>query len=186
MYESTNRVAYTSPGNSKWHYCSKLCSWSYWMQLANGPRREKTCLRGFRWSDIQNRLLSYRDKLENQNFACSKFRYDTFQKANNKGADQSAGMRRLVCAFVVRKPPKTGFLASRPKYTMYWGSCMCAHVLLNLLKELSKSDKMRDLPTEAQDSWACTFKEWLINAFEPRHEISKNVLSATSIRAVWS
>ena len=24
-------------------------------------------------------------------------------------------MRRLVCAFVVRKPPKTGFLASRPK-----------------------------------------------------------------------
>ena len=23
-------------------------------------------------------------------------------------------MRRLVCAFVVRKPPKTGFLASRP------------------------------------------------------------------------
>ena len=25
-------------------------------------------------------------------------------------------MRRLVCAFVARKPPKTGFLASRPKY----------------------------------------------------------------------
>ena len=25
-------------------------------------------------------------------------------------------MRRLVCAFVVRKPPKTGFLASRPIY----------------------------------------------------------------------
>ena len=33
---------------------------------------------------------------------------------NNKGADQTARMRRLVCAFVVRKPPKTGFLASRP------------------------------------------------------------------------
>ena len=36
---------------------------------------------------------------------------------------------------------------------------MCAHVLLNLLKELSKSDKMRDLPTEDEDSWACAYKE---------------------------
>ena len=27
-------------------------------------------------------------------------------------------MRRLVCAFVVRKPPKTGFLASRPKWNI--------------------------------------------------------------------
>ena len=42
--------------------------------------------------------------------------YGTFQKANNKGADQTARMRRLVCACVVRKPPKTGFLASRPIY----------------------------------------------------------------------
>ena len=45
---------------------------------------------------------------------CSKFSYDTFNKANNKGADQTAWMRRLVCACVVRKPPKTGFLALRP------------------------------------------------------------------------
>ena len=37
-----------------------------------------------------------------------------FSKKNNKGADQSARMRRLVCAFV-RKPLKTGFLALRPK-----------------------------------------------------------------------
>ena len=28
-------------------------------------------------------------------------------KANNKGADQSAQMRRLVCASIVRKPPKS-------------------------------------------------------------------------------
>ena len=44
----------------------------------------------------------------------SKFRYDTFQKTNNKGADQTAHMCRLVCAFVVRKPLKTDFLTSRP------------------------------------------------------------------------
>ena len=40
-------------------------------------------------------------------------RYDPFQNLNNKGADQSALMRRLVCAFVVHKPPKTNFLTSR-------------------------------------------------------------------------
>ena len=38
------------------------------------------------------------------------------KNANNKGADQSAQMRRLICVFVVRKFPKTGFLASRPIY----------------------------------------------------------------------
>ena len=32
-------------------------------------------------------------------------RYNTFQKANNKGADQTA--RSLVCTFVVRKPSTT-------------------------------------------------------------------------------
>ena len=39
--------------------------------------------------------------------------YDTFQQENNKGADQTARMRRLVCACVSRKPQKTGFLMSR-------------------------------------------------------------------------
>ena len=34
----------------------------------------------------------------------NKLRYDTFQKANNKGADQPGQRRRLVCAFVVNKP----------------------------------------------------------------------------------
>ena len=29
--------------------------------FAHGPRREKTCLRGFRQSEIQASLLSYRD-----------------------------------------------------------------------------------------------------------------------------
>ena len=37
-------------------------------------------------------------------------------KQTNKGADQSARMRRLVFAFFVRRPPKAGFLASRPSY----------------------------------------------------------------------
>ena len=58
--------------------------------------------------------------LENWNFAFSKLRYDTYRKANNKGADLSARMRRQVCAFVIRKPPKTGFLTSGPKFVMPW------------------------------------------------------------------
>ena len=47
-------------------------------------------------------------------FHLSKLTYDTFQKANDKGANQTVQMRRLVCACVVPKPPKTGFLALRP------------------------------------------------------------------------
>ena len=45
----------------------------------------------------------------------SKLRVECLENANDKGDDQSVrSMRMLVCAFVVRKPPKTGFLASRP------------------------------------------------------------------------
>ena len=36
----------------------------------------------------------------------------------DKGADQSTQMCRLACAFVVRKPLKTGFLTSRPIYVV--------------------------------------------------------------------
>ena len=96
------------------------------------PPREKTCLRGFRQREIQTILLSYRDQLESLNFACSTFGYDTFQNAKNKGADQTARMRRLVCAFVVRKPPKTGFLATRPNYNVasrtQAGGCQLTHL----------------------------------------------------------
>ena len=35
--------------------------------------------------------------------------YFTFQIANNKSADQTAQMGRLVCAFVVRKQQSQGF-----------------------------------------------------------------------------
>ena len=42
------------------------------MVVAYGPRREKTCLRGFQQSEFRTSLLSYGDYLENLNFACSK------------------------------------------------------------------------------------------------------------------
>ena len=41
------------------------------------PRRDRTCLWGFRQSAIQTSLLSYRDWLEKCNFALSKSLFDT-------------------------------------------------------------------------------------------------------------
>ena len=38
------------------------------------------------------------------NSTCSKYRFDTFQKADHAGTDQSAGMRRLICAFNESRP----------------------------------------------------------------------------------
>ena len=49
---------------------------------------------------------------------CGKFICDTFQKANNKGADQSAWVCRLVCAFVVLKPQRPVFLHQGPYYPL--------------------------------------------------------------------
>ena len=43
--------------------------------------------------------------------AVANYRYYTIQAANNKGADQTARMHRLICSFVVRIwQKKTGFL----------------------------------------------------------------------------
>ena len=40
--------------------------------------------------------------------------YFTFQMANNKGADQTEWMRRLICAFVVHKQQSQGFSRRGP------------------------------------------------------------------------
>ena len=44
-----------------------------------------------------------------------KVAYYTFLIANNKDADQTARIHRLICAFDVSKQP-SGFLASRPNH----------------------------------------------------------------------
>ena len=45
-----------------------------------------------------------------------KYTYLTIQAANNKGADQTVRMRRLICAFVVCIWHKTRFRMTWPKY----------------------------------------------------------------------
>ena len=85
--------------------CASLCGY---LKESSGNEMDcnmtKPVSGGVPQSQTQISLLSYKDKLENWNIPCSQFRYDTFQKANNKGADQAVGMCRLVYAFDVRKP----------------------------------------------------------------------------------
>ena len=59
--------------------------------------RENVSL-GF-WTRLDSNLPA---QLEAWNFGYSKYKYYTIKAANNKGADQTAWMRRLICAFVVR------------------------------------------------------------------------------------
>ena len=69
-------------------------------------------------------------------FACSKLVYDTFLSANNKGADQPVRLHRLVCIFVVRKPPKQVFVCLDPflsfrhrsKFSRHVDRLKCSHM----------------------------------------------------------
>ena len=72
---------------------------------AYGPLRDKTRIRVLPLSETQTSPTSYWEQPEYRNLACSKLRYQSFYKLNNKGADQSARIRRPVCALVARKPP---------------------------------------------------------------------------------
>ena len=59
---------------------------------------------------------------------------------NDKGADQTVRMRRLVCAFVVGKPLKTGFSLRGP-YSDCQGSGFTQY--LNIKDILEKSLKIK-------------------------------------------
>ena len=84
---------------NKRHYASPFILSRVSSTIIYGPCCDIACLRGFRqietqpslrdfWQiETQTSLISYGDYLENWNFPCCKFRYDTFHEANNKGAD---------------------------------------------------------------------------------------------------
>ena len=94
-----------------WNYHFSLygSATGYW--LRNG---RETFLEGSWPSKAQPSLLSCRGQLNYWNFAWTKFANNTFQLANNKGADPSEQICRLVCAFVVFNATKSGFLTMRP------------------------------------------------------------------------
>ena len=74
-----------------------------------GPWREKNQSSEFQTKWDSNQPAQLQRLPKNCNFARGKSRYESFQEANNKGADQTARMRILVCAFVVRKPRRQVF-----------------------------------------------------------------------------
>ena len=64
--------------------------------MSNGPCREKTCLRGFRHSKFQTSLRT-------------KSRYETFQKANKKGADQTGWIASWFAPVLFPNPRRQVF-----------------------------------------------------------------------------
>ena len=55
----------------------------------------------FQTKRVLNHSLRLNRLARNGNFPRSKCRYDSSKKADNKVADETARMRRLVCAFIV-------------------------------------------------------------------------------------
>ena len=90
--------------------------------VSYGPRCEKNC---FRWwgggggggcfdKECFKPVSSAKETSLKIEISPAASLHMILSKKQKKGADQTARMRRLVCACVVHKPPKTGFLASRP------------------------------------------------------------------------
>ena len=65
------------------------------------PGKTQTCLPDFRPGKTQTGLRSHINSVEAWKFGY-RTRYYTIYAAKDKGADQTARMRRLICAFVVR------------------------------------------------------------------------------------
>ena len=58
---------------------------------------------------IRTGMISYRRRLESWNFGYSNCSYYIIHEANNKGADQTAHMRKLFCILVVCSGDKQDF-----------------------------------------------------------------------------
>ena len=59
---------------------------------------------GFLTKGVSNQSPQLQRLARKLKFPCSRFTYGAFQKANNNGADQTAQMRRLVCACYLQYP----------------------------------------------------------------------------------
>ena len=74
-----------------------------------GPLREKTCLRVFLTKRDSNKSPHLQRLARKLKFHLWQVYIWYFAKSDNKGADQTARMRRLVCACVVRQLPEDRF-----------------------------------------------------------------------------
>ena len=88
--------------------------------VSYGPRCEKNCFRGGGGGgggfdkECFKPVSSAKETSLKIEISPAASLHMILSKKQKKGADQTARMRRLVCTCVVHKPPKTGFLASRP------------------------------------------------------------------------
>ena len=84
------------------------------------PRRDKTCLRGFRQSETKTSLLSYNSEIS----LVASFDMIFSNKRTSKALIRLRGFGGWSAPLFVRNPPpsppppppKTGFLTSRPNY----------------------------------------------------------------------
>ena len=67
---------------------------------------------GFPTKRVLNQSLRLNRLTRNGNFSRSKCRYDSSKKSDNKVADESARMCRLVCAFIVTNQRRRVFAAA--------------------------------------------------------------------------
>ena len=88
---------------------------------------------GFQTKQDKNKAPQLQRLARRLKFAWVKLRYGAFQKANNKEADQTARMCRLVSTFVVCKPPKTGLFATRLIYNLSWYKLYSWHNTCHML-----------------------------------------------------
>ena len=90
-------------------FCQELLSKFLWslMNMYIWASPWETLSSGLLTKRVSNQSLQLQRLVRKMKFTSSKLTYDTYLNVNNKGADQTARMRRLVCTFVVRKPPKT-------------------------------------------------------------------------------
>ena len=82
------------------------------------PRHEKTCLREFPTRSDSNWPAQLQKLAWVLKFRLYNLEILYYLSSENKGADQTARMRRLICAFVVRTWHKIHFLMARLIY--FW------------------------------------------------------------------
>ena len=83
------------------------------MSLVVEPRYERKCLWEFPTRSDSNWLAQLQKLAWSLKFWLQKLETLHYLGSENKGADQTARMRRLICAFVVRIWYKTRFLMAR-------------------------------------------------------------------------
>ena len=101
-------------------------------------------------------VVSEKSVQPNEDFLCCKWNHNTFHEANDKGADQTVQMYRLICAFVVHLQQSQVFSYQCPV------NKPVHEILVLIAYASSKSSYEPCNPHSLTRAFAaCTHKEWL-------------------------